>query len=82
MGVPHSEQYHHKQQPDPTHLGAHLTLVIPYVKGLYGKELDKVAQYGLDERQIRVAVGLEETDVLIEEFRRALKAADGLKTIN
>jgi cystathionine gamma-synthase len=64
------------------HLGAHLTLVLPYVKALYGKELDKVAQYGLDERQIRVAVGLEETDVLFEEFSRAVKAADGLKTKN
>jgi cystathionine gamma-synthase len=64
------------------HLGAHLTLVLPYVKALYGKELDKVAQYGLDERQIRVSVGLEETDVLLEEFSRAVKAADGLKTKN
>jgi cystathionine beta-lyase/cystathionine gamma-synthase len=36
----------------------------------------------LDERQIRVSVGLEETDVLLEEFSRAVKAADGLMTKN
>lgn len=61
------------------HLGAPLTLIIPYVKGLYGKELDKVAEYGMNERQIRVAVGLENTNILIEEFRIALKAADEVK---
>jgi len=33
----------------------------------------------MNERQIRVAVGLEETEILIEEFRIALKAADEVK---
>ena len=61
------------------HLGAHLTLAIPYVKGLYIKELDKIAPYGMRETQIRIAVGLEDTEVLLEEFRIALKAADALK---
>jgi cystathionine gamma-synthase len=61
------------------HLGAPLTLIIPYVMALYGKELDKMADYGMNERQIRVAVGLENTDILIEEFRIAIKAADGAK---
>jgi cystathionine gamma-synthase len=64
------------------HLGAHLTLVIPYVKGVYGTELDKVGAFGMNERQIRVAVGLEDTQVLIEQFRIALKAADALKAVN
>ncbi|PMD57594.1 PLP-dependent transferase [Hyaloscypha bicolor E] len=61
------------------HLGAPLTLIIPYVMALYGKELDKMADYGMNEKQIRVAVGLENTDTLIEEFRIAIKAADGAK---
>jgi cystathionine gamma-synthase len=61
------------------HLGAPLTLIIPYVMALYGKELDKMADYGMNERQIRVAVGLENTDILIEEFRIAIQAADGAK---
>jgi cystathionine gamma-synthase len=61
------------------HLGAHLTLAIPYAKALYLKELDKVAPYGMKETQVRIAVGLEETEILLEEFRIALKKADALK---
>ncbi|KUJ13977.1 PLP-dependent transferase [Mollisia scopiformis] len=62
------------------HLGAHLTLTIPYVKALYGKELDKVGEYGLNEKQLRVSVGLEDTEALIDVFRHALTFADGVKT--
>lgn len=62
------------------HLGAHLTLAMPYGKALYGKELEKVEKYGLNERQIRVSVGLEETESLIEVFKHALSFADALKT--
>lgn len=61
------------------HLGAHLTLALPYVKGLYGNELEYAAKYGMNERQYRIAVGLEDTDILIEEFRLALKEADAVK---
>jgi len=64
------------------HLGAHLTLAIPYAKALYLKELDKVALYGMKETQVRIAVGLEETEILLEEFRIALKKADELKVQN
>jgi cystathionine gamma-synthase len=53
---------------------------MPFIKGIYGKQLDWAANYGLNERQIRVSVGLENTDVLIEEFKIALRAADLLKT--
>jgi len=62
------------------HLGAHLTLALPYVKGLYGKQLDWAANYALDEKQIRISVGLEDTETLVEEFRIAVRAADALKT--
>lgn len=58
------------------HLGAHLTLAMAYVKGLYGKQLDWVSQFGLRETQIRVSVGLEDTERLLETFKLALKAAD------
>lgn len=61
------------------HLGAHLTLALPYVKGLYGKELEKIEKYGLNERQIRISVGLEDTEKLIEVFKHALSFADALK---
>jgi len=58
------------------HLGAHLTLAMPYVKGLYYKKLDWAERYGLKETQIRVSVGLEDTETLLEVFKDALRAAD------
>jgi cystathionine gamma-synthase len=60
------------------HLGAHRTLAMPYVKGLYIDELERVKPMGLEETQIRVSVGLEETEVLIETFKHALKFADAV----
>lgn len=61
------------------HLGAHLTLAIAYVKAIFGKELERVGKYGLNERQIRIAVGLEDTEYLVEVFKHALTFADALK---
>ncbi|CZT47686.1 related to O-succinylhomoserine (thiol)-lyase [Rhynchosporium secalis] len=58
------------------HLGAHLTLALPYVKALYGKQLDWAAERDLRETQIRVAVGLEDTDELLQTFKNALVFAD------
>ncbi|KAH6706259.1 pyridoxal phosphate-dependent transferase [Leptodontidium sp. MPI-SDFR-AT-0119] len=61
------------------HLGAHLTLALPYVKALYGKQLDWAGERDLRETQIRIAVGLEETDTLLKEFKDALVFADEAK---
>ncbi|KAG4433980.1 hypothetical protein IFR05_010529 [Cadophora sp. M221] len=61
------------------HLGAHLTLALPYVKALYGKQLDWAGERDLRETQIRIAVGLEETDVLLKEFKDALAFAEEVK---
>lgn len=58
------------------HLGAHLTLAVPYVKVLYGMELEKVRAAGLRETQMRVSVGLEETEELVKTFREAVEIAD------
>jgi cystathionine gamma-synthase len=60
------------------HLGAHRTLALPYVKALYIDELDTVKPMGLEETQIRVSVGLEDADVLIETFKYALTFADAV----
>ena len=59
------------------HLGAHLTLAMPYVMAIYGKEMEKVAKYGLKKSQVRISVGLEKTELLLEDFKIALDAADG-----
>ncbi|KAH9211864.1 pyridoxal phosphate-dependent transferase [Leptodontidium sp. 2 PMI_412] len=61
------------------HLGAHLTLALPYVKALYGKQLDWAGERDLRETQIRIAVGLEETDGLLGVFKDALVFADEAK---
>jgi cystathionine gamma-synthase len=58
------------------HLGAHLTIVMPYTRAIYAKELDEVAKYGLRPEQIRVSVGLEKTEDLIAVFAKAIDVAD------
>ena len=58
------------------HLGAHLTLALPYVKGLYGKTLDKVTKWDLRETQIRISSGLEETAELVQTFKNAVEVAN------
>ncbi|KAL9113794.1 MAG: hypothetical protein Q9227_002239 [Pyrenula ochraceoflavens] len=42
------------------HLGAQVTLGLAYVKGILGKELDRVAKFGLNERMIRISAGWTE----------------------
>jgi cystathionine gamma-synthase len=62
------------------HLGAHLTLAMTYVMTLYGAEhLDWVATFGLKESQIRISVGLEDTEALLGDFKVAIEAADKVK---
>jgi cystathionine gamma-synthase len=61
------------------HLGAHLTLVLTYVKALYAKTLDWAQEFDLRETQMRVSMGLEEPEELIEVFRLALEAGDRAK---
>ncbi|PVH75697.1 PLP-dependent transferase [Cadophora sp. DSE1049] len=60
------------------HLGAPFTLAFPFTLGVYYRKLDWVAQYGLKPTQIRVSVGLEDTETLVEEFRVAVEAADAV----
>ena len=65
------------------HLGAHRTLVLAYVKGLYSGDLQgtgllKVKDAGLDERQLRVSAGLEKESDLLAVFAEAVEAADNV----
>ena len=66
------------------HLGAHVTLLLPYVKGLFAKELEWAAKYDMRETQIRIAPGLEDTDTLVDTIKRAVEIADkvGRKEMN
>ena len=58
------------------HLGAHLTLAMPYVKGIYGTQMEKIEGWGMKSTQLRVSVGLEDAQELVETFGGALKLAD------
>ncbi|KIW24531.1 uncharacterized protein PV07_10240 [Cladophialophora immunda] len=60
------------------HLGAHLTLALPYSLGVYGNEADWASGYNVRQEQVRISVGLEETEELVDKFRWAVEAADGL----
>lgn len=61
------------------HLGAHLTLVLTYVKALYAKQLDWAKEFGLEETQMRVSVGLEDSEEILAVWKLALAAADKAK---
>ncbi|KAK3348043.1 pyridoxal phosphate-dependent transferase [Neurospora tetraspora] len=57
-------------------LGTNFTLTSPYVLLAHYQELDWAEQYGVDRNLIRISVGLEETDELVNVFTRALKVAE------
>ncbi|KAI1828611.1 cystathionine gamma-synthase [Xylaria intraflava] len=55
------------------HLGAHLTLVNPYNYVSYGDEDGAIyAAYGLKQEQIRISVGLEDQEALLQRFADAI----------
>ncbi|KAI0877561.1 cystathionine gamma-synthase [Hypoxylon argillaceum] len=55
------------------HLGAHLTLCMPYNFMVYGAgDPDVHASYGLKPQQIRISVGLEDHQVLLQRCSEAV----------
>jgi cystathionine gamma-synthase len=55
-------------------LGTNFTLASPYVLLAHYQELDWAESFGVDRNLIRVSVGLEETETIVNVFRDALKA--------
>ncbi|KAG0321188.1 hypothetical protein BGZ97_011935 [Linnemannia gamsii] len=55
-------------------LGTNFTLACPYTILAHYYELDWAAQFGIDRNLVRVAVGLEDRDVLFQGFQDALDA--------
>ncbi|KAF9955180.1 hypothetical protein BGZ72_003952 [Mortierella alpina] len=55
-------------------LGTNFTLACPYTILAHYFELDWAAQFGIERNLIRVAVGLEDRDVLLQGFKEALDA--------
>ncbi len=58
------------------HLGAHLTIALGYSLGVYGNEIEWAGKFNLRTTQVRVSVGLEDTEVLLQTFKAAVEAAD------
>ncbi|EPS40310.1 hypothetical protein H072_5867 [Dactylellina haptotyla CBS 200.50] len=54
-------------------LGTNFTLTSPYALLAHYKELDWVAQYGVESHLIRISVGLERKEVLLSKFETALQ---------
>ena len=69
------DNFHVHQGP---HFGAHLTLTMGYTIGIYGTTLDWAAKYGLKIEQVRIGVGLEDTQELLKVVQTAVDAADAL----
>ncbi|KIY69232.1 PLP-dependent transferase [Cylindrobasidium torrendii FP15055 ss-10] len=57
-------------------LGTNFTLASPYAVLAHFAELPWAAQYDVEEGLVRVSVGLEAKDVLLESTARAVKAAE------
>lgn len=57
-------------------LGTNFTLTSPYVVLAHYAELEWAASLGVDPSLIRISVGLEETEELLEVFQSALRAAE------
>lgn len=67
------------------HLGAHLTLALPYNEVMFGRtgsdeKKARAESFGWSMLQIRVSVGLEDVDQLVETFAEAVRVADEVKS--
>ncbi|KAK4041029.1 pyridoxal phosphate-dependent transferase [Parachaetomium inaequale] len=56
-------------------LGTNFTLTSPYVLLAHYQELDWAEEFGVERDLIRISVGLEETEHIVDVFKAALKAA-------
>ncbi|KAG5995975.1 hypothetical protein E4U43_002937 [Claviceps pusilla] len=53
-------------------IGANFTLALPYCEVVFAQEKDWAAQYGVRETIVRVSVGLEDADFLLDKFSEAM----------
>lgn len=57
-------------------IGAHVTLALPYVQMVLQREKVWAERCGLRETIVRVSVGLEDKEALVEGFRVAMEEAE------
>lgn len=63
-------------------LGTNFTLASPYAILAHYFELDWAAQFGVEKGLVRVSVGLEDVEVLISGFGKALDKAEEVVRLN
>lgn len=64
------------------HLGAHHTLAFPFNDAIWGADPDAAAYlrtFGANPEQVRVSVGLEDEEELVDTFRAALEVAERVR---
>jgi cystathionine gamma-synthase len=57
-------------------LGTNFTLTSPYTILAHYTELEWAAKYGVERGLVRISVGLEDKDTLVETFKKALEAIE------
>jgi cystathionine gamma-synthase len=58
--------------------GTNFTLACPYTMIAHFGELEWAAHYGVDPSLVRVWIGQEETEELMQVFRNAMQAVEDL----
>jgi cystathionine gamma-synthase len=61
------------------HFAAHRTICLPYARLAYDDAMPEAEAWGLRTSQIRISVGLEDGEVLLETVKHALTFADEVK---
>ena len=57
-------------------LGTNFTLACPYAILAHYTELERAASFGVPSDLVRVSVGMESREILLDAFKTALKAAE------
>lgn len=68
--------YDHLEVHKGLSLGAQITLAIPYIQLLPQHEKEWAAQYGVRETIVRISVGLEDPEEILDCVKRALAKAE------
>lgn len=67
-----------------TSIGANFTLAVPYAQLAHFRELDLAEANGVPKHIVRISVGVEDTEALLDRVEKALRAAeeasDGITT--
>ena len=72
-GIAFHDSLHINKGPS---LGTNFTLACPYTLSAHVNELEWAAEHGVEKGLVRVSVGMEDEDDLLERFKIAIEAAE------